>query len=139
MNERTCVKCRKQKRISEFEGVSGKPPDVCYACWQKVIQERKYGAGHSPYNEGHASAFVIESKMILLAILVVVVIVGGVLIHKSNPCNNLSPADHKVMEYVERSFGSVSLSKISESTGLSMMTIYASAQRLEECGRITAS
>ncbi len=137
MNERTCANCRKSKRVSEFEGVPNKPPDLCYSCWQRLVQERKSRAGYSSHSESNERFFGVDTKTLLLAILVVVVIVGGVLIHFANPCNSLPPADHKVMEYVGSK--AISMEALAKSTGLSLRTVLASTQRLEECGKVKSA
>lgn len=147
--KRTCNECGQEKPMSAFEGT---PKTLgwasCYGCWNsrgkplsspKVFSSKLPKPAPAPPQPKSSFGTVDEGSALTLPVILligIVLVVGAVLIHQSNPCNVLPPSDHRVSDYVKQSSGSVSFDKISEGTGLSLGTVRAAAQRLEECGKV---
>ena len=159
MNQQTCSECGNTKSLAEFDSVPKILQGICYECWKgrtnskwsqfgydvSNVEPSKYNmanqiqGGRQSHSQAYSASPNLGVKMVLVAMLGIVILVGGLLVHRSNPCNTLPPADHKVLEYVESKYESVAFTEVSEATGLSLRTVSASAQRLEECGRLTSS
>lgn len=163
MRQQTCSECGKTKNISDFGGVPKILRGLCFACWENKTEKKWAGSGFASAQAEQRESRTLRTyqpdmrstsqflqftssiernsriTFATLIILVVTVVTASViLVHRSDPCNVLPPADHRVLEFIESKNGSVRYAEVSELTGLSLSTVAASAQRLEECERIAS-